>query len=666
MRSEPRLSARTYAAFDCFLVAGVIGVYLKLALLGPHWAAVSRFLDLRSPDDVVVSTRLGLFLHDIWLNLLVIPLVATVLVTLLFRRYRLAAALVTSGVMSVAYFVELQVQKEVGDYLSRAIVRDLFGWTFSAPGSVFEYASAASLLKLAAVFIALAAIAAVYRLGARAERLGLRRAAGVYHRILAAPAAIVTLGALVALPIAARSPLSASPLGASSVGRAAWLLWRTSESRGLPADATVGSTLAAFRELTHTPPLDSRVDYVARESGSDVILFMMETGAAQALDLPAVGRDLPGVGRIYPRSFIATRHYTSHPYSSDALYSVFSGRYPHGRRRLLAAAAAASFDGLMTGLAPSAPVRRVYVPSLYHIELDDRMYEAFGAELVYAAEERQDDALRLAAEQRADRLIAGLEQRGSRFDRRARSRLRDRLRADLQALERMKVDIVEAIRAGRRYAVMFFPEIGHGPWIALANEATVLERGRSLMLLQDAWLGEVLDLIQSLGRLDRTVVAVTADHGVRTRTEDPALPAGAISDYMFRVPLIVYAPQTLNAPVTLEHPTSHVDLAPTLLALAGRAGATVAMEGIPVWQRLPSQRIYLLAFDYGGAEGYVENGRYYMRQGLTGAVYASRHFGFDDSSQLHPTDPEARAVDDNLARLATLQQALVETLLRSH
>ena len=86
---------------------------------------------------------------------------------------------------------------------------------------------------------------------------------------------------------------------------------------------------------------------------------------------------------------------------------------------------------------------------------------------------------------------------------------------------------------------MFFPEIGHGPWIALANEATVLERGRSLMLLQDAWLGEVLDLIQSLGRLDRTVVAVTADHGVRTRTEDPALPAGAISDYMFRVPLIV-------------------------------------------------------------------------------------------------------------------------------
>lgn len=149
------------------------------------------------------------------------------------------------------------------------------------------------------------------------------------------------------------------------------------------------------------------------------------------------------MGRIYPRSFIATRHYTSHPYSSDALYSVFSGRYPHGRRRLLAAADAVSFDGLMTGLAPSAPVRRVYVPSLYHIELDDRMYEAFGAELD------------------------------------------------------------------------------------------------------------------------------------------------------------------------------------------------------------------------------VENGRYEMRQGLTGAVYASRHFGFDDSSQLHPTDPEARAVDDNLARLATLQQALVETLLRS-
>ena len=318
----------------------------------------------------------------------------------------------------------------------------------------------------------------------------------------------------------------------------------------------------------------------------------------------------------------------------------------------------------MTGIASSTPMRRVYVPSLYHIELDDRMYETFGAEQVYAADERQDDGLRRSAETRADAFIAALEQRGSRFDRRVRARLRDRLRADFQALEKLKVDIADAVRAGRRYAVMFFPEIGHGPWIALANETTVLDRGRSLMLLQDLWLRELLDLVESLGRFDRTVVAVTADHGVRTRAEDPALPAGAISDYMFRVPLIVYAPQTLTAPVRIEPPTSHVDLAPTLLALAGHAGATAEMQGIPIWQRQPPQRIYLLAFDYGGAEGYVEDGRYYMRQGLTGAVHASAGFLFDATTQLRAGDPMAPVIDGNLTRLAALQQALVGALLQ--
>jgi hypothetical protein len=665
MRSESRVSAATYSAFDCFLVAGAVGVYLKLALVGPHWSAVARFLGLLSPDDLALPTRLGLFLHDIWINLLAMPLAATLLVTLLFGRFRIAAALVASGVMSVLYFLELQVQKETGDYVSWALVRDFFGWSAAAPGVMLDYASTGSLVKLAAVFLALAAIAIVGRLGARAERLQLSRERQVYRRLLAAPAIIVALAALAALPIAASSPLSASPLGASAVGRAARLLWRTTDAAGVPSDATLESTLAAFRQLTHTPPHDLTAGYVGRESESDVILFVMETGAAQALDLAAVGRDLPGVGRIYPRSFVGARHYTSHPYSSDALYSVFSGRYPHGRRRLLAAAEPGSFDGLMTGLAPSTPMRRVYVPSLYHIELDDRMYEAFGAELVYASDQRQDDALRLAAERRAEAFVAGLEQRGSRFDRRLRSRLRDRLRADLQALEKLKADITEAVRSKRRYAVMFFPEIGHGPWIPLANEGTVLERGRSLMLLQDAWLREVLDLLQTLGRTDRTVVVVTGDHGVRTRAEDPALPSGAISDYMFRVPLIVYAPQTLASPVTIDHPTSHVDLAPTILALAGRSSAAAAMQGIPIWQRLPSQRIYLLAFDYGGAEGYVENGRYYMRQALTGAVYASSQFRFDEASQLPAGDPAALAVDDGLVKLAAMQHVLVDTLLRS-
>lgn len=80
--------------------------------------------------------------------------------------------------------------------------------------------------------------------------------------------------------------------------------------------------------------------------------------------------------------------------------------------------------------------------------------------------------------------------------------------------------------------MMFFPEVGHGPWLPLRGESAVLDRGRALMRLHDEWLKEIVDLLRGAGRLERTVIAVTADHGVRTRAEDPAASTGEISDYM--------------------------------------------------------------------------------------------------------------------------------------
>ena len=103
--------------------------------------------------------------------------------------------------------------------------------------------------------------------------------------------------------------------------------------------------------------------------------------------------------------------------------------------------------------------------------------------------------------------------------------VRDRLRAlligDVQALERLKVDIARTIAGGGRYAVLFFPEIGHGPWPQLKPDDTdVLARGRTLMDVQDAWIDELLDVVAAARRLNRTVVAVTADR-LRTRAESP-------------------------------------------------------------------------------------------------------------------------------------------------
>jgi hypothetical protein len=647
--------ADTLAVLDCFLITGILGVYLKFALLGPQWVAVARFLGESSPDALAWTTRAGLFAHDLWLNLLVIPIAGTAVVAAVFRRKRVAAGFVISLLLSAAYYIELQVQKEVGDYLSRAIARDLVGWTISASSSALDYVTPASLAKFAGVCAALAAVVVVARLSAGVAGKA-NRTAAVYYRLLAVPAAAVMLLAIVSLPVAFASPLARTELSRSALARAAGMLTGGRVDRSGPAFGDADGALEAFRQLTHTAPIDVAHEYVGREHQSDVIVFMMETGAAHALDLAAEGARLAGTGQLYGRSFVASRHYTSHPYSSDALYSVFSGRYPQGRRRLLRAIGRSPVTGLMTSFGSEA-MRRVYVPSLYHIELDDRMYAAFGAETVYASDEVADEPLRAAAEARSARFIQDLETQGSIFDRRSRARLRTRLRADLQALERLKRDVSDAIRGGRRYAVMLFPEIGHGPWMALRNESSVLARGRSLMLLQDEWLKEIVDLLRQHGRLDQTVIVVTGDHGVRTRAEDPSLRVGTISDYMFRVPLMVYAPQTLTTTVAIDTPTSHIDLAPTILALAGRVREASRMQGTPIWQRTPRDRIYLLAFDYGGAEGFVDNGAYYMRQGMSGAISASPEFRFDDIHQLAPSDPRTADVSSGLTQLEALQQA---------
>ena len=128
MSAMTRLRTSTFATLDLFLTLGLLGVYLKGALLGQQRDAVARFLGKIHSQDLRVFERLGFFHVDIALNVLVIPLVATVLFCLLFGSYRVAAATVTVVILSLAYYIELQAQKEVGQYISGDVLRDLIGF----------------------------------------------------------------------------------------------------------------------------------------------------------------------------------------------------------------------------------------------------------------------------------------------------------------------------------------------------------------------------------------------------------------------------------------------------------------------------------------------------------------------------------------------------------
>jgi hypothetical protein len=646
----------TLAAFDAFVVLGVFGLYLKLALLAPQWGAVARFLGLQPGEPLPAWDRIGFFAHDLAVNLIVVPCVGTLLAIALFGPWRAVGAAVVSALLSLAYFVELRASALVGQYISGEMLRDFIGWSMANPSMARDYVTGASLLKLAAVIGGLASLVVAAR-RLRRDRPGPWRAAA--RTWLALPALAAIALAVTLAPIAYARRLPHSPLNVAAVTRAAAALSSPPDASSVSPWSSRDDALAALRRLTRSAPFAATHPLVGREAGSDLLVVVMETAPTQALDLAVRAPELPGARRLYPRSFVSSQHYTSHPYSSDALFSILAGTYPQGRRRLLAGLGDREVNGLLSSLPPAIARRSVYLPSLYQLELDDSMYAAFGARTIYVADRHPDDPLAGHADARADAIIRQVEAAGP-LDASTRGHLRAKLAPDLQALERMKADMRQSIASDRRYAAMFFPEVGHGPWLPLrAGEADLMARGRALVELQDAWMNELIDVIAEGGRLDRTVIVITADHGLRTRAEYPPLRVGFLGDVMFRVPLLVYAPQALTGAVPLAAPTSHIDLAPTLLALLGSPEAAARMHGVPLWQRTARDRLYLLGAAYGGADGFLEDGRFYLHQAMSGAVYANDRFTFDDVHQVAPGDPLAAYVRSALSRASQGQHALI-------
>ena len=94
----------------------------------------------------------------------------------------------------------------------------------------------------------------------------------------------------------------------------------------------------------------------------------------------------------------------------------------------------------------------------------------------------------------------------------------------------------------------------------------------------DADVGDFVARLQRAGRLDRAILMVSADHG-ESFTPDYGGHAGPkLHDAVIRVPLILKAPG-LPAGLRITTPVSQIDLAPTLLALAGGSRRQSGMEG---------------------------------------------------------------------------------------
>ncbi len=105
---------------------------------------------------------------------------------------------------------------------------------------------------------------------------------------------------------------------------------------------------------------------------------------------------------------------------------------------------------------------------------------------------------------------------------------------------------------------------------ALSRE--VLERAEGLyageIAFTDHWLGELLEAMRRQGLLDSTVIVLTADHGECFENGVYFEHSECMYDGAIRVPLIIRYPARI-APGRREEQVENLDIAPTILALAG-------------------------------------------------------------------------------------------------
>ena len=99
----------------------------------------------------------------------------------------------------------------------------------------------------------------------------------------------------------------------------------------------------------------------------------------------------------------------------------------------------------------------------------------------------------------------------------------------------------------------------------------------------DQAIGRILDALEASGMADDTIVVFTSDHGDMLGAHGGLQQKWCNAfDETTRVPLLVSGPGVTPVPGGLSMPTSHVDLIPTLMGLAGidieRAAAGVAVH----------------------------------------------------------------------------------------
>ena len=628
-------------------IAGGLGLFVKWLFLDQTLAflVISRFLGRIGPDQLTLIEKAYFFRLDALLHLLLIPITIALIAALLRPTLAFLLVAVACVALTLFHFTALQSIGSVGQFLTLDLLRDSIAFGMDNPDQINEYISNSASVKLLAIIASSLSFATLAYFAARRRPM---RSVVLVAQTVCATACV---GAVLLWLIAANERFATFPqrFPTSGIQLSTLLNRNVSALRHL----TKEQLRSSYLHLANSGACPTNERFNGSEVGSDVLIFVMETGPQRSFALANSRGELATTSALAHQSFIGHQHYSTYPYTSDATFSIYTGRYPLNRRNMVASEDADFSSTLMQKLRAKGYSINFYVPFGDTFEPDTQMFSRLGATKTFLPNESSMNSP--ATRSRVERALKAIPADVPAQQPPSQDKLKNKLDRDLSALDELIADITRMKSGNKRFLSVFLPQIGHGPWLDVRGESSVVARGGSLMAIQDGWLGEIIAALEQHDQLRSTIVVVTADHGIRTRVEDPDFPGGTLSDYTFQVPLLIFAPHATATTVSVDRLTSHIDIMPTLAALLGEdlGGGS---QGMPIWcDAIGSRTTFFFAGEYLGADGFHRDGQFTMHEVLTNAVYRNSRMAFGPDDTV--AEPEAEASRAMLREMSSITSA---------
>ena len=639
MSELPSIRYQLISYYVLWLPPAAVSLALKFVMLHTTGIrAMGLALD-RTPADK--ATRLfpslfafwetiSVYREDYLLGVLIVPAVVFSLILLLPARVRLWTAAVISTLYTVFLIGQLNVYLDLGGFLSMGMFKESLRWVAGHPED-FE------------VYVALHLYRAAWMAGFAATLSVALTSQSLHRRWIKLPRT------------GQRIVFNGSALLLCGFGAATWVADLPSSRMHTSAQRYILQSLlpslnqvsrfdqlgheklqVEYQELVVASDPSKESEYWAVARNYNVVYFVLETIPHRLLDLGADLDDLPNIRRLREASWIALDNYSTSALSNRALFSLFSSMYapPVGP---VVDAPNRRVECLLQRLRHAGYETVIYLPEYLPLQWEGWMLEAVGFGQRKVAEEIAADPPQ------------------------AVERWRVRKWFDAYALRLLTDDIQRWAQQERRFVAAFAPQIGHAPWPDIREdgvERDLWERGREIVALEDQLLGELISTLEEVRVLDRTLIILTADHGVRHWGEDPEFPAGRPGEDAFHVPLMIYAPGVLTSPREIDWTTSHIDVSPTLATLLGINEGRGMEQGGQIWDPANRNRtIYFWAHVLEQVRGYGGPRHFALWNGLLDAVYVNARPQFDRSTQVPTTSPLHEDVVTSIRTLEDLQRA---------